>query len=207
MVSVYDLKPRFQSLLRPVSDAAARAGVTANMVTIAAMALSVAAGLLLLVIDNPLGLLLLPAALFIRMALNAIDGMLAREHGQKSALGALLNEIGDVVSDCALYMPLAVALAVFTVTPWLVVLFVLVAVLTEFAGIAGPLVGAARSYDGPMGKSDRAAAIGLLATALAFGLPGGWWIDLTFVLLSLLGAATIVNRCNAALAQADPELL
>ena len=50
---------------------------------------------------------LLPAVLFVRMALNAIDGMLAREHGQKSALGAFLNELCDVVSDAALYLPFA----------------------------------------------------------------------------------------------------
>ena len=52
-------------------------------------------------------LLLLPPVLFVRMALNAIDGMLAREFAQKSALGAVLNELGDVVSDTALYLPFA----------------------------------------------------------------------------------------------------
>jgi CDP-diacylglycerol--glycerol-3-phosphate 3-phosphatidyltransferase len=36
-MSVYDLKPRFQALLRPVSNTLARAGVTANAVTIGAM--------------------------------------------------------------------------------------------------------------------------------------------------------------------------
>ena len=38
------------------------------------------------------------------MALNAIDGMLAREFNQKSRLGGYLNEITDVVSDGALYL-------------------------------------------------------------------------------------------------------
>ena len=51
--------------------------------------------------------LLLPLWLFVRMALNAVDGMLAREFGQKSRLGAYLNEISDVVSDAALYAPFA----------------------------------------------------------------------------------------------------
>ena len=51
--------------------------------------------------------LLIPVWLLVRMALNAIDGMLAREFGQKSGLGAYLNEIGDVVSDAALYAPFA----------------------------------------------------------------------------------------------------
>jgi CDP-diacylglycerol--glycerol-3-phosphate 3-phosphatidyltransferase len=35
------------------------------------------------------------------MALNAIDGMLAREHDMQSPLGAMLNELGDVLSDVA----------------------------------------------------------------------------------------------------------
>ena len=41
------------------------------------------------------------------MALNAMDGMLAREFGQQSALGGYLNEITDIVADAALYLPFA----------------------------------------------------------------------------------------------------
>ncbi len=40
------------------------------------------------------------------MALNAIDGMLAREFNQQSTLGAILNEVGDIISDAALYLAL-----------------------------------------------------------------------------------------------------
>jgi CDP-diacylglycerol--glycerol-3-phosphate 3-phosphatidyltransferase len=50
------------------------------------------------------------------MALNAIDGMLAREHGQASRLGAVLNELGDVVADAGLYLPLALT-TVFSLWP------------------------------------------------------------------------------------------
>ncbi len=46
------------------------------------------------------------------MAFNAIDGMLAREHNQQSKLGAFLNELTDVVSDAALYLPFALVRAV-----------------------------------------------------------------------------------------------
>src|ERR1022692_232586 len=98
--SVYALKPRFQGLLRPLTRMLARAGVTANAVTLFAGALSIGFGLLLAaqVQSRPL-LLLLPVVLFVRMMLNAIDGMLAREFGQKTNLGAYLNELTDVVSD------------------------------------------------------------------------------------------------------------
>ena len=41
-MSIYELKPRFQGLLRPMTGALARSGVTANQVTIAAAITSVA---------------------------------------------------------------------------------------------------------------------------------------------------------------------
>jgi CDP-diacylglycerol--glycerol-3-phosphate 3-phosphatidyltransferase len=91
MASIYDLKPKFQSLLRPITNALAQLGITANQVTVFAMLLSFAAGTMIH-FSHSLGvLLLLPVVLFLRMALNAIDGMLAREHNQKTPLGAILN--------------------------------------------------------------------------------------------------------------------
>jgi hypothetical protein len=53
--------------------------------------------------------LLVPLWMFLSMAFNAIDGMLAREFGQKSPLGAYLNELTDVVSDSTLYLPFALS--------------------------------------------------------------------------------------------------
>ena len=46
-MTLYDLKPRFQSLLRPLVRRLAAAGVTANQVTLAAAIGSVALGVLL----------------------------------------------------------------------------------------------------------------------------------------------------------------
>lgn len=203
MTSVYDLKPRFQALLRPLVRTLVAKGVTANQVTIAAMLASVATGFALWVFaGDRLSLLLLPLVLFLRMALNAIDGMIAREHDQKSRLGAILNEAGDVVSDAALYLALVPALAPFGAAGWPIVLFVVAAILTEFVGVLGPTIGGNRRYDGPMGKSDRAAAIGLLAFLIAVGVPGGGWIDWIFGLLALLALWTAVNRARRALAGA-----
>ena len=108
MPTIYDLKPKFQALLRPICVGLVRAGITANAVTTAALLLSVAHGAwLALMPTSRWPLLLLPVTLFVRMALNAIDGMMAREHGQASAAGAVLNELSDVVVDAALYLPFA----------------------------------------------------------------------------------------------------
>jgi len=197
MASVYDLKPAFQGLLRPLCRGLARLGVTANQVTVAAMLLSLATGAFLAARPGARGpLLLVPAVLFVRMALNAIDGMLAREYGMKSALGGLLNELGDVVSDAALYLPLAL---VPGIEPWAIVIAVLLAALTEMTGVVAVQIGASRRYDGPMGKSDRAFVFGVLCLALGVGARTGWWTD--FVLGAILAALvlTVLNRGRKAL--------
>ena len=92
MVSVYDLKPKFQNLLRPLCTGLARAGVTANQVTTSAAVMSIVLGCAIAATHGAAwALYLMPPVLFARMALNAIDGMLAREFDQKSRLGAVLN--------------------------------------------------------------------------------------------------------------------
>lgn len=203
MASIYDLKPRFQAILRPACGGLAAAGVTANQVTVAAALLSVAGGgCILLQPEAGWPLLLLPAILFLRMALNAIDGMLAREHAMQSRLGAVLNELGDVVADAALYLPMA---AVPELSASLVACVVIAGVIAEMTGVVAVQIGASRRYDGPMGKSDRAFSFGLLAVLLGTGLEGGLWSDILLALMLVLSAATVVNRARRALAEAGDE--
>jgi CDP-diacylglycerol--glycerol-3-phosphate 3-phosphatidyltransferase len=198
-VTLYDLKPRFQDLLRPLVATLARMGITANQVTLLAAAGSVLLGILLVLAPARVLFLLLPLWLFIRMALNAIDGMLAREFGQKSALGAYLNEICDVVSDAALYLPFAM-LAPFS--PAWVVVVVMLAALTEFAGVLGPGLGASRRYDGPLGKSDRAFVFGALAFWIGIGGAMPDWLGWIMPLIAVLLAATVARRVVNGLAEA-----
>ena len=135
-MTLYALKPRFQSLLRPGVAALARLGVTANQVTVAACAISVALGALLAFTPTPTLFLLLPAWMLLRMALNAVDGMLAREFGQQSRLGGYLNELTDVIADSALFLPFAL---VAPFAPAWVVGIVLLAIPSEYAGAPGPM--------------------------------------------------------------------
>jgi CDP-diacylglycerol--glycerol-3-phosphate 3-phosphatidyltransferase len=196
MASIYDLKPKFQGLLRPLTNTLARAGITANQITLFAMLLSFAAGATIYISRSLRVLLPLPLVLFLRMALNAIDGMLAREHNQKTPLGAILNELGDVFSDAALYLPLAL---IPPFDPLLVVLIVILAIISEMTGVLGVPIGASRRYDGPMGKSDRAFVFGALGLLLGLNMPilpavrPVLWIVLVLLLL------TILNRARCAL--------
>lgn len=196
MTSVYGLKPKFQALLRPLVNALAGAGVTANQVTVAALLLSLVAGGAVAWAHGGRMLLLLPAVLFARMALNAMDGMLAREYGQKTSLGAVLNELGDVIADVALYLPLAL---VPGFDPRLVVAVVVLAILTEMTGVIAVQIGASRRYDGPMGKSDRAFLFGALALLLGLGLHVQAVAPILMIAMLSLLVLTIVNRARGAL--------
>jgi len=198
--SIYSLKPRFQAILRPLARALASAGVRANHVTLLACALSIVTGVLVCAhIENRRWLLVLPVFLFVRMAMNALDGMLAREFGQKSDLGAYLNELTDVISDAFLYLPFAY-LAEFSAL-WIGAVIWLAA-LSEMTGAVAVMTGASRRYDGPMGKSDRAFAFGALALILGLvnvALPGVGWVVPKLTALAL--AATVVNRVRSGLAE------
>lgn len=203
MPSVYELKPRFQALWRPLVARMPGWGIRPNHLTLAALAGSILVGVILLMIgQSPAGLWILPPWLLVRMALNAMDGMIAREYGQDTPLGAVLNELGDVLSDLALYLPLA---RVFPAAAWAVVSFCFMAVFSEFCGLLGPLLGAPREYGGPMGKSDRAllvAALALITTC--WPSLGNYW---SIVLGSgiLLGVLTCFNRVGSILSRVEPR--
>lgn len=198
MATLYDFKPRFQEFLRPYADQLAAIGVTANQVTLAGIGLSgVVGGLLFLFPWSIFPLLLVPLGLLARMAFNAIDGMLAREHGQTSKLGALLNEVGDLVSDAAIYLPLA---AVPGINAPACIAAAVLGLISEGAGLAAMLVGAPRRHDGPMGKSDRAAAFAIVALLAATGLHESWLLHLVLLAIAAAALWTIFNRMRMAMA-------
>ena len=194
--SIYQLKPQFQRLLQPVLAQLARRRISPNHVTLLAMLLSVAYGVALALFPECLALWgALPFFMFLRMALNAIDGMLANFTGQKTALGAILNEMGDQVSDAALVLPFAL---VAGIQAPLLVIVALTALLAEFAGVLAMLTGSPRRFEGPMGKSDRAFAFGLLAVLVAAGAAAPW-LNALLTLILLLLVWTLFNRLRLAL--------
>jgi CDP-diacylglycerol--glycerol-3-phosphate 3-phosphatidyltransferase len=197
-MTIYALKSRFQGLLRPMVRRLAALGVTANQVTIAACLLSVLVGLFLSTADRA-WFLILPIWMFVRMALNAVDGMLAREFGQSSHLGAYLNELTDVVSDAALYLPFAF-IPPFDWRSVGAVIFI--ASLTEMTGVVGVMAGASRRYDGPMGKSDRAFVFALLAIWVATTTALPEWTSWIMWTIALAATSTIVNRIRSGLREA-----
>ncbi len=201
MPSIYDIKPAFQNLLRPVVRGLVKLGWTPNAVTVIAFVMSMAAGVAIgRWPSSPWPLLALPVVLFVRMALNAIDGMMAREHDMATPQGAILNEASDVASDIAIYLPLALVPAFHV---WLVLWVVVLAGLTEFVGVTGAAIGASRRYDGPMGKSDRAFWFSALAIAAALWPSGSEWYGIALVLIIMAEVLTIRNRALGAIRELE----
>lgn len=195
-VSVYQLKSRFQRLLQPVLRGLIAVGVSPNQLTLGTLALmGLYGGALALWPQEKTLWAALPVVLLLRMALNALDGMLAVQTGQITKLGAMLNEIGDQLADAALYLPFAQVAGLSGA--WVVVTVVLAAT-AELTGLAALVAGSARRFDGPMGKSDRAVAFGVLAVLVALDVPS-FWLHIVLALVLVLLLRTIHNRVVAAI--------
>lgn len=197
MKTIYDLKPAFQNKLRRIVNYCYQKGITANQITLAAILLSFIMGVLLVLWPHSRWIYaLVPIVLFVRMALNAMDGMLAREYHMQSALGLILNELGDVFSDVFIYLPFSLFASQSAA---LVIVIVVLAIISEMAGVLPAQLGLARRYDGPMGKSDRAFAFSIISIFIVFGLKSPFVINNLFAIILLLLVITIFNRCKRTL--------
>ncbi len=191
-MTIYDLKPKFQALLRPIVRLLANQGVTPNQVTMFAMLLSIWVGVMIILTHGAKVILLfVPIFMFVRMALNAIDGLLAKEHNMKTKRGAMFNEMSDVIADVALFLPFAF---ISGMNPILVVLFTIIGILNEMAGVVAQTLNGERRYDGPMGKSDRVFVMGLMALLLGLGLQVDIWADVLLEVSIFLGVVSTYNR-------------
>lgn len=205
-LSIYQFKPAFQRLLLPIVRRLAVAGVSPNQITLLALLLSFGMGTALWHWPEQQWLWwIFPCWMLLRMALNAADGLLATYSQQQTQLGALLNEMADVLSDLALYLPF---LLLPDVSATLVIAFVFCALLSEFAGVLAIRIGAARRFDGPMGKSERAVLFGVLAICAASGVTAleeaGVLLNCLLLLGLLLCCWTCLNRLQQALRTAPP---
>jgi CDP-diacylglycerol--glycerol-3-phosphate 3-phosphatidyltransferase len=198
------LKPRFKMALRPLAARLARFGATANQVTLTSLAGSILVGSLLCVSPStPLLFAMLPIWLLARMACATIDGTLAIEYGQKSRLGGVLNEVGDAISDVALFLPLAFVPPFTTAAVSCVICLILVC---ELAGIVGLMLGSTRRLEGPLGKADRSILLSIIAMSIVVlgRLPKDAFAALPAIAIGLI--VTIWNRIRFALIKSGTEV-
>lgn len=192
MFSTHNLKPQFQEFVRPYAQKCVQKGLTANHITLATAGASVGLGLVLTVFAKVSVLFyLLPVFLLIRMILNAIDGIMAREFMQESAQGGYFNEVGDLLSDAALYLPFAFILPA---GGFLIGVLLWLASVCEVFGLLGKIHGFnGRRYDG-FAKSDRAAFFSILALWYAIAGSLNAWASFAVVIVIALTLYTCYLR-------------
>jgi CDP-diacylglycerol--glycerol-3-phosphate 3-phosphatidyltransferase len=179
---LYKQKGNFQKLIRWMAGS----WMTANMAT--------AAGCLLIILVSAsfyLGLtfeqanfllILTPVFLVLRMAMNALDGMLSREQETGSVAGEIWNEALDILGDTICYGSLYFVPQGPRAS---IIVFIILAWAAEFFGVLGKSMpdGIRRHETFLGGKPDRAIWMGLLAIIL-YIYPGflAWaWIYISLI--------------------------
>ena len=190
MISLYRIKPFYQKLFR----GAAGQWMSPDMATVFGVFFSLVAGagIYLGGTVHRAYFVLVPAGLIFRMGANALDGMLAREKGLASPLGAVLNEVTDVLNDLVCYVP-------FWFVPGMnrgvLMAFLLSILFAEFSGLLGQAVNGQRRYEGPLGgKTDRAFWVGLWCFSVVFAPTLLARLSSYLLFVSVLVNVTAFNR-------------
>lgn len=200
MLDLPDTKPLLEGLFRPMARGLYRCRVRPNALTLTSLGGSTLAGALALASPTATWpLLAILAAMLVRLALNHVDGILAREHGMKTPWGGLLNELATPAEDVVLYLPLA---ARPEMPAALIVSAVMLGVLVEVAGLSPLAIGGVRRHDGPMSKVVRGVFFGALALASALSLEPALWAPTALLAMLGLLAVTACNRLNRAVVEA-----
>ena len=193
----FNSKLFFQMVFRPAANFMAKAGITANQVTASTIIISIIAGTSVFIWpEQRWSLIIILLVLFIRLAFNHIDGMLAREHNMATPLGGILNELSDVVSDIALFLPLA---TISGIVSWLVFITVLFGVITEMTGVIALVISASRREDGPLSKKPRGVCFAIIILAIILGETPGGWMNVLLIAIIPLMVLTIIRRVISAI--------
>ena len=196
MISTYKIKPAFQKLLMPLLVLLRKCGFTPNLLTVLAIVLSLGLGYVFSEAStNETFYLYVALGLLFRMMLNALDGMMARIYNLQSISGEILNEVGDIVSDVAIFYPL---LLIEELDFGLSFGFIILSIINEFSGVLAKSISGERRYDGPMGKSDRASLVGVLCLLFYFGFEVGPYLNYVFgVAVFMVIISTLIRLKNA----------
>jgi CDP-diacylglycerol--glycerol-3-phosphate 3-phosphatidyltransferase len=139
MAGIYAIKPRFQRTLRPIEDWLVERRVHPDRLTLAALAVAAGGGVAIALSPAaPALLLAVPIVAAVRLALNALDGLVARRLGLARPWGEVLNEVGDRLADLALFGGL---LLIPGVDARLGAAALAAMLLASYAGIAGKVGG------------------------------------------------------------------
>lgn len=185
------LRPLADRLLEPFVAGALWLNLTPNAVSVLALLTAVGAGGSFVAAGTEPLLYLVGAVLvFFNGVLDLLDGALARELSVQSAAGDLLDHVLDRYADLLIITGLAAGTERYAIG-----LAAITGVLmTSYLGTQAQAVGLDRVYGGLLGRADRLALVGVVATVGAFvqtqqaGLTVVGWLLVVFAVVGHLTA-------------------
>jgi len=195
-LGIYGIKPWFQKQLQPIVKALWH--VHPDVLTWGALGVSLTAAVVLnSAYEQPLLAIVAVPLLFLRLALNALDGMLAKQTGKARPAGEVINELSDRLSDVAIFLSFAFWP---DVKIHLVLLAIIAMLIVSYVGVLGKAVGAEREYGGLLGKAGRMILL-MVACVIYAAAPDRRLYDLSifeimFVLFIPLASITLLQRLD-----------
>jgi phosphatidylglycerophosphate synthase len=222
-MGIYSIKPWFRQQLQPLIKVLWN--VHPDVLTWSALGLSALLGFILYASASPHACFLVcgkteaPAAspeacnqswlaltamplFFVRLALNALDGLLAQQTGKARVQGEVLNELSDRFADTFIFLGITLALPQDQQCIGFTAMILML--INSYTGLLGKAVGTERVYTGMLGKADR--MILLMVACLAYGFfPNFKIIDYNifgclFLLMIPMAIATFIQRLTRILA-------
>jgi phosphatidylglycerophosphate synthase len=178
----------------------ARAGFTANSISVLSLVFAGVAGAALLWSNGPAwraALVLAAVGIQLRLLCNLFDGMVAVEHGRATPEGPLYNEVPDRFADTVILVAAGYAVAAGPWNPLLGWASALVAMFTAYVRVLGGALGTPQFFVGPQSKSQRMAVLtgaALLGAAMPSPALAGRVITVALVIVLVGSAVTVVRR-------------
>ncbi|PSQ62666.1 MAG: CDP-alcohol phosphatidyltransferase family protein [Halobacteriales archaeon SW_8_66_22] len=188
------LRPVAERLLDPFVAGAKRLGLTPDAVSVLALLTAIGAGVAFALAAELRLLYLLGAVLVLWNGIfDLLDGALARELDSQSDAGDLLDHVLDRYADILIISGLAAGVGQYA----LGLAAITGVLMTSYLGTQAQAVGLDRVYGGLLGRADRLALIGVVATvaavidATALGLTAVGWL---LVIFAVVGHLTALQR-------------
>lgn len=191
MPGLYQIKPQFVAALSRLEDAAVRSGISADTLTFASLPVAVltAGALAAGAFVHPLWWLAVGPLALVRMALNALDGAVARRTGTSHPAGEVYNELVDRGADAITFAAVA-----FVAPAWLAAAAVAAAFATSLVAVLAQALTGQRAYGGPMGKPDRVLTLSAAATVAVVVGPVAFSWGLGAIVTGCLATAALRTR-------------
>ena len=180
-------------MVAPLVTGAKRLGLSPDAVSLLAALLAVAAGGAFYIAgEEPLAYLAGAALVWLNGTLDLVDGNLARELGESTATGDLLDHVLDRYADMVIVAGLAAGIEQFALG-FAAITGVL---MTSYLGTQAQAVGLDRVYGGWLGRANRlllVVGVALVAAVLEevwLLSPAGWLL----VVFAVVGHLTALQR-------------